>query len=69
MILRDILINLTTINNGAEISADAANEQMQLYKVLMRYCSIVVSTLPILCIYPFVQKYFVNGVMIGSLKG
>lgn len=69
MILRDILINLTTINNGAEISADAANEQMQLYKVLMRYCSIVVSTLPILCIYPFVQKYFVQGVMIGSVKG
>lgn len=54
---------------GAEISADTANEQMQLYKVLMRYCSIVVSTLPILCIYPFVQKYFVNGVMIGSIKG
>ena len=54
---------------GAEVSADTANEQMQLYKVLMRYCSIVVSTLPILCIYPFVQKYFVNGVMIGSIKG
>ena len=54
---------------GAEMSADTANEQMQLYKVLMRYCSIVVSTLPILCIYPFVQKYFVNGVMIGSIKG
>ena len=54
---------------GAEMSADTANEQMQLYKVLMRYYSIVVSTLPILCIYPFVQKYFVNGVMIGSIKG
>ena len=54
---------------GAEMSADTANEQIQLYKVLMRYCSIVVSTLPILCIYPFVQKYFVNGVMIGSIKG
>ena len=54
---------------GAEVSADTANEQMQLYKVLMRYCSIVVSTLPILCIYPFVQKFFVNGVMIGSIKG
>ena len=54
---------------GAEVSADTANEQMQLYKVLMRYCSIVVSTLPILCIYPFVQKYFVNGVLIGSITG
>ena len=30
---------------------------------------IVVSVLPILCIYPFVQKYFVKGVMVGSLKG
>lgn len=69
MILRDILINMQTINNGSEVSADALNEQMQLYKVLMRYCSIVVSTLPILCIYPFVQKYFVSGVMVGSIKG
>ena len=69
MILRDILINMQTINNGSDVSADALNEQMQLYKVLMRYCSIVVSTLPILCIYPFVQKYFVTGVMVGSVKG
>lgn len=69
MILRDILINMQTINNGSDVSADALNEQMQLYKVLMRYCSIVVSTLPILCIYPFVQKYFVSGVMVGSIKG
>lgn len=69
MILRDILINQTTINNGTVVSADAVNDQMQLYKVLMRYCSIVVSVLPILCIYPFVQRYFVNGVMIGSIKG
>ena len=35
----------------------------------MKYATIVVSTLPILMIYPFVQKYFVKGVMIGSLKG
>lgn len=69
MILRDILINQTTINNGTVVSADAVNDQMQLYKVLLRYCSIVVSILPILCIYPFVQRYFVNGVMIGSVKG
>ena len=36
---------------------------------LLKYSLIVVSTAPILCVYPFAQKYFVKGVMIGSLKG
>ena len=35
---------------------------------LIKYCSIVISTLPILCVYPFVQKYFISGVMLGSVK-
>ena len=35
----------------------------------IRYAVIVISTLPIMCLYPFLQKYFVQGVMIGSLKG
>jgi multiple sugar transport system permease protein/putative aldouronate transport system permease protein len=36
---------------------------------LIKYSLIVVSTVPILCVYPFIQKYFVQGLMIGSLKG
>ena len=35
----------------------------------LKYAVIMVSAIPILCVYPFVQKYFVKGVMIGSIKG
>jgi len=36
---------------------------------VLRYSVIIASSLPVLCIYPFIQKYFVKGVMIGSVKG
>ena len=36
---------------------------------LIKYAVIVVSSAPIMCMYPFVQKYFNQGVMLGSLKG
>ena len=36
---------------------------------LLKYAVIVVSSLPLMLIYPFVQKYFVKGIMIGSVKG
>ena len=39
------------------------------YAETIKYAVIIVSTVPILCIYPFLQKYFVNGVMIGAVKG
>ena len=56
-----------------EIDADMADEemllQMQNLRDVLKNAIIVVSTAPLLCAYPFVQKYFVRGVMIGSLKG
>ncbi|HPF86856.1 MAG TPA: carbohydrate ABC transporter permease [Candidatus Limiplasma sp.] len=64
MFLRQILITSENITSAADVV-----DNSQLYKTLAKYGTIVVSTLPILCIYPFVQKYFVTGVMIGSIKG
>ena len=43
--------------------------RLQNQKELIKYGSIIVSTIPMLVIYPFLQKYFVKGVMVGSLKG
>lgn len=44
-------------------------ERKQGFSEVIKYSLIVITTLPILCLYPFVQKYFVKGVMIGSVKG
>lgn len=35
----------------------------------LKYAMIIIATLPILCVYPFIQKYFVQGSMIGGIKG
>ena len=43
--------------------------QMQNMRELLKYAVIVVSSAPLMLVYPFVQKYFVKGVMIGSVKG
>lgn len=66
--LREIL--LTANQNTADTATDPAAAQMlaQMSSVI-KYSVIVVSTVPIICVYPFIQKYFVQGVMIGSVKG
>lgn len=43
--------------------------QYQLVASSVRYASIMIATVPIMCVYPFIQKYFVKGVMVGSIKG
>ena len=52
---------------------DAGNDPGALSSVtnpkIIQYASIIVSTVPIMCIYPFLQKYFAKGVMLGSVKG
>lgn len=50
------------------LTGAAATEAQQLAD-LIKYAVIVVSSAPIMCMYPLVQKYFNQGVMLGSLKG
>lgn len=64
MVLRQILITSTADYTNAATMANT----ISIYKKSVEYAAIVVSTLPILCIYPFIQKYFVTGVTIGAVK-
>lgn len=65
VILREILLqndtNIMTAGVGVIDQEQAAET--------VKYATIIVATLPILCVYPFLQKYFVKGVMIGAVKG
>jgi len=66
LILREILIsNSTDIMLGGATDFD----DRELVGETIQYATIMVATLPVLFIYPFVQKYFVKGVMVGALKG
>ncbi len=65
LVLREILISNATDSMSA--GADAG-DRFQIGETI-KYATIMVATVPILCIYPFVQRFFVKGVMIGSLKG
>ena len=64
-IMRAILIANSNVLNSAAAENDRANQ----FAEAIKYSTIVLTTLPVLCIYPFVQKYFVKGVMIGAVKG
>lgn len=69
LVLRDILLlsNMTT-EMMAQLD-DSALEEMQNAMQLIKYAVIVLGSLPVMILYPFVQKYFVKGMMIGSVKG
>lgn len=69
LVLREILITGQQTGSVSENTGIINYDEINLYKPLVKYSTIVVATLPVMCFYPFVQKYFVKGVMVGSLKG
>lgn len=71
MIIRELLIlqdlSSNTIASSSEVQ-EALNRKTELAAII-KYGVMIVSTLPIIIIYPFLQRYFVKGVLVGSLKG
>lgn len=62
VILREILLQNSTL----EMTAGAGDQDA--ISETIKYATIIVATVPILCVYPFLQKYFARGVMLGSVK-
>ena len=67
LVLREILLKNDT-SAMTQIGSVGQSQQEQ-FRMLVKYCTIIVATVPILVVYPFLQRYFVKGVMIGSIKG
>lgn len=72
MILREILIlqdmSSNTVSNVTSEMASMLYSKQQLAEVI-KYGVMIVSSLPVIIVYPFLQKYFVKGMMVGSIKG
>ena len=66
VLLRELII---MANGSAGDMANMADDFVQPPEQSVKMAVIVVSTVPIMCVYPFLQKYFVKGVMVGALKG
>ena len=66
LVLKNILIS-----SQPDASLAGMNDRAEMYKQteMLKYALVVVSSAPMIVLYPFVQKYFVQGVMVGSVKG
>jgi putative aldouronate transport system permease protein len=65
LVLREILLK----NQATTASASGSSAFVAVVAELIKYCVIIVSIVPMLVAYPFIQKYFVKGIMVGAVKG
>ena len=69
IVLRNLLVNQTAMMRDV-LETGGNNDLAQAQKALsMKYALIIVATLPIMCVYPFLQRFFVKGMTMGSIKG
>ena len=68
LVLRDILVVNATNTTEFTLDVETIKRQQEMV-ALLKYSVIVASSAPLMIMYPFVQKYFVKGIMVGSLKG
>ena len=65
LFLREILIS----NNTDQLMGDVATAEKEQISETIQYATIIIATVPILFLYPFLQKYFVKGITVGAVKG
>ncbi|MBQ8233735.1 MAG: carbohydrate ABC transporter permease [Lachnospiraceae bacterium] len=68
-VLRDLLMSSKLALSNETTEDPAMIEALTKLEQTLKYSVIIVSSVPVLCIYPFIQKFFVKGVMVGSVKG
>lgn len=69
LVLREAIINITSILSDTSAGAAFASQKKAVYADSVKSAIIIVSAVPILTVYPFLQKYFSAGIMVGSIKG
>ena len=69
LVLKEILFGNSTSSAAATGSVGGDSSELDALSESIKYACIMISCLPVWCLFPFVQKYFVQGVMIGSVKG
>ena len=67
LLLRNVLMDTTHAMTGA--AAAIASQERKVYDQSLQMAIVTIATVPILLVYPFVQKYFTQGIMVGSVKG
>ncbi|MBU7317022.1 carbohydrate ABC transporter permease [Paenibacillus oleatilyticus] len=65
LILREILLQ----GEASSMAVGATESDVAMLSVTLKYATIIVATVPILLVYPFLQKYFVKGALVGAIKG
>ncbi len=72
LLLKEILVmndvSMSSVGSAGGVSVNSV-QGATAYRELVKYCVTVIVTMPILCVYPFLQKNFVKGVFVGSIKG